>query len=743
MDILTMYNNQKSNFRKIFNHITVLPEYDRFAKRMSRYSGIDQNIIFLLPGLYDYDPLLLKTCKDIEQKLSDMVTYENQVPDCYFGIPTDEIIRRFHPDVISSITSSNKIIKKKDISRLSNIMSSSMPGTLGNPEKLKVKLAPEVKMFFIKQLANMKNVFMKEGGIIPNETIHKRKDSSCGAFFGSNSHVFFQALVKNFISRCIDDKDNLQKDLQSLSKLLTQPLTRRMPKSMKPYSDYDTSMQFKEFKREVDSSIIERSKELAFKYNMHGVDKIFEGLGGPKHRFVNNVSEIERMMQILNAAVIANHKSRMNIAFIFNEEAINKILLAMSSFNKKVCARKISNIGYMYSSLAMDVSGFDKSTNEEIMTEMSKHLDSFGNHKMNYIVRTKGDLFFPHDGELVSFTEFANKLTNSNEITMIGLNSGLTWVTFAGKTANTVMSYFIVDRVIKQMLIDPIQADQWSVVNYCDGSLTIPKSLLKEEYNQHDLTIFCYNTGDDMIINGNIYFLDLFIKEYERLIKLSEDTGNMYAYKQEFDNEYLSKFIIYNEDKEILHLGPNIVRRVASLLKPEHSVLREGKEREDINWRSIISGEQVPEGIYRNSMVSYASKVIDFENYPDILDVINNSFKDNFGYTFEALTEELSYNVNMIDDINDSVYQKLDLSVAEKLLIDNPEIAYYKVDMRLIDPNIVDQLFVNVTPEEYIPALKSLGYKLREIKDIPSSILEDLKNEELRWTSLERRINAA
>lgn len=175
-----MYNNQKNNFRKIFNHITVLPEYDRFAKRMSRYSGIDQNIIFLLPGLYDYDPLLLKTCKDIEQKLSDMVTYESQVPDHYFGVPTEEIVKRFHPDVISSITSSNKIIKKKDISRLSNIMSSSMPGTLGNPEKLKVKLAPEVKMFFIKQLATMKDVFMREGGIVPNETIHKRKDSSCG-----------------------------------------------------------------------------------------------------------------------------------------------------------------------------------------------------------------------------------------------------------------------------------------------------------------------------------------------------------------------------------------------------------------------------------------------------------------------------------------------------------------------------------------------------------------------------------
>lgn len=739
MDIITMYNNQKDNFRKIFNHITVLPEYDRFAKRMSRYSGINQTTIFLLPGLYDYDPLLLKTSKDIEARLMSMANYPNQIPDKYFKAEIKDIQDEFHPDVISSITSNKKIIKVKDITRLSNVMSSSMPGTLGNPEKLKIKLAPEVKQFFTKQLNIIKDTFSVEGGIKANETIHKRKDSSCGAFFGSNSHVFFQALVKNFIYRCINDKEQLQSDLRSLSKLLTQPLTRRMPKSMKPYSDYDTSMTFKEFNREVDIDIIDRSRQIAKKYGMRDLDVIYEGLGGPKHRFVNNVSEIERMMQILNAAVIANHKSRMNTAFIFNEEAINRVLMAMSTFNKKL---KDGN-GYLYSVLAMDVSGFDKSTNEEMMTEMSKHLDSFGNHQMNYIVRTKSDLFFPHDDQLVSFTDFANKLTNSNEITMIGLNSGLTWVTFAGKTANTIMSYYIVNRVIRNMLINPALADQWSVVNYCDGSLCIPKESLKEEYNKHDLNIFCYNTGDDMIVNSNIFFLDLFIKEYEKLIQLSEKEGVMYAYKQEFDNEYLSKFVVYNEDEQLLTLGPNIVRRVASLLKPEHSVLREGKEREDINWKDILSGVQIPEGIYRNIVISYASKIIDFDKYPEVLNVVNDCFKDNFGYTLEELTNELSLSINIIDDINDSVYQKLDLSTAEKLLIDNPEIAYYKVDMRLIDPNIIDQLFVNVTPEEYIPALKSLGYNIRQYKDIPTSIIEDLKEEELRWRNLERRINAA
>lgn len=221
MDIITMYNNQKDNFRKIFNHITVLPEYDRFAKRMSRYSGINQTTIFLLPGLYDYDPLLLKTSKDIEARLMGMANYPNQIPDKYFKAEVKDIQDEFHPDVISSITSNKKIIKVKDITRLSNVMSSSMPGTLGNPEKLKIKLAPEVKQFFIKQLNIIKDTFSAEGGIKANETIHKRKDSSCGAFFGSNSHVFFQALVKNFIYRCINDKEQLQSDLRSLSKLLT------------------------------------------------------------------------------------------------------------------------------------------------------------------------------------------------------------------------------------------------------------------------------------------------------------------------------------------------------------------------------------------------------------------------------------------------------------------------------------------------------------------------------------------
>lgn len=637
LNVNDLYDNQLKAFKVIFPRINIPNDLkDNFIKRFSKYSGTSYQIIEWLPGVMDNDSRLLRVIDEL----------------------TDYIFNNYYDDDLSSITSvfPKMPFRKKDILRLSNIVSSDMVPTIANPTLLKKSYDKEFLKFF-------SDCLDKIGAHLEwlpdcNCYIRKRKGSSNGSFTGDNSEkltaLIFDEIKYNIINLGWSYFYNI---LAIDVKVATKPTTRRMVKAPKIIKDFTISGKLEEIDRHLTrKNDIEISNSL--KYPLYG----------PKHRFVSNTFEGERVTSIFQMPFYSRISKEFNYSLIPNFDEIRIQL----STNQDVCCT--------------DASAFDKHINEEIMELLETFISKFYGDEgkklnFNFNFRKLKEAYFPSDkpDHVIGMTALYNELFNTNEATMLGLDSGHWLVSLFGKLSMSINILFILSKIIDVSSND--------IISFLKGQLSVMD-------NGKLTKLVNFNSSDDNMLISSRSIIEKFTK-FLINNKSIDDLDTLPFIPIDIDGEYLSMVVI-EKQSEGLTLQDNLMRRIASLLKPEYSI-------------------REYDGLYKNYLVSFKDKLETIMRYSEGVDIIKFLESRLLSYgvinkpTIIEHLEDIKNNfpIRIADNLPDHILAEL--NDEEKLVLANNEYFYYKVDQDKIRDEIKEYLFYHVKPEYFQEIFKKLN----------------------------------
>lgn len=692
--------------------------YDRteikknFLKRFSKYNGTNKKIIEFLPEITDDDPRLLNTIDNFKAYL------EKKYSEDTVGF-----------DGISYI----KPYRTKDIKRLNVLMSAEVAQTIANPI-----LGCVIKYndtFYETARRVLSSIKLAVPKVNINDTIRKRKNSSSGSFFGISTHDFYMRLFNIFKHNVLSQGwKYIFKQCDSKKEIFTQPLTRRMDKAPKSYFDMTTKGHIEEITRELGP---EYSNLKEF------------NLSTARHRFVNNVSEIERMFHLFYNLVSDSIKNNYACSLTYDRDYIDRI-----------CDKFCNNVEYndlnAYIPVGTDGSAFDKHIPEPLMHMLEEFYSSYYS-EIPFLskFRTRKRLIFPdHKGNAINYNDIIGRLQSfllshniSKEInenidslmskynTILNLDSGKSSVSFDGKLSRVISEVVILEQILNnkltgseindllcnKLVINPINIRKEvislhkEIVNELmkrqrDTLSDIEKFLVDSTPGICDAKSFTFrfnNSSDDNLAFANRWFANLYLSVIYTNSKKQQSLNRFEDIKTlveldflpvDLDGEYLSMVFIRDSENKI-RFSHNSMRRFASMLKPEHGVkLRDG---------------------YKDFKLGLESRLEMFNECVDGLDnfdVLNNLFIEEFNDNLVNLTNNLIKSVSLSQSELPE-HLKASLTDEEKLLLTNSDYIYYKIDPNNIRPELLDYLFFNIDKNDLLEILNKLDVDFELISD--------------------------
>lgn len=725
MNINELFNIFEKSIKEFFPQLVydTTAVKDKFIKRFSKYNGTEKKEIEFLPNIFDNDIRLLNTIDKFSKYISNK----------YDGNTGFDGITYIKP------------YRKKDIDRLKVLMSAPVEKTIANPILgCAIVYTDEFYDTANRTLKAIKEFLPK---VNINDTIRKRKNSSSGSFFGINTHDFYMRLFNIFKLNVINGKwDYILKQCNSNNEIFTQPLTRRMDKAPKTYFDMTTSGKIKEITRELDDSYRDISRF---------------GLYASRHRFVNNVSEVERMFHLFYNLVSDTIKYNFSCSMVYDRDYIDAII-------NKFCNKLDYYDLNAYIPIGTDGSAFDKHVPEKLMHMLESFYSSYySDTSFLSSFRRRKRLIFPGDKEneiinynniiisLQNFCENKNITDVSNNInnllgdygSVINLDSGKSSVSFDGKLARIITDI----RIIEILLDKQLNNDE--IISFLKNKFVIsPKmvnkkiisdyNIYKNELQNNNVEIdsidglikssaeikidyckeFVYrfnNSSDDHLSFGNRWFALLYLF----IIKQNSDKQkNLNTFESitsltkldflpvDLDGEYLSMVFIRNDENKIAFTH-NSMRRFCSMLKPEHGV-------------KLFDG-------YKDFVLGLASRIELFDECVDGREnfkVLDNLFIEEFNNTYLGLVNELSKDCEFSkSELPEHI--KANLTEKEKLLLSNLDYIYYKIDPDDIRPELLDYLFFNIDINDLYEILTALNVEYVKYDDI--ELLNLMKEDKL------------
>lgn len=686
---------------------------NNFLKRFSKYNGTNKKVIEFLPGITDDDVRLLKTINEFKNRL------EKKYDDNTVGF-----------DGISYL----KPYRAKDIKRLKVLMSSEVAQTIANPI-----LGCVIKYddnFYETAARVLNSIKISVPKVNINDTIRKRKNSSSGSFFGISTHDFYMRLFNIFKHNVLSQGwEYILKQCNSDREIFTQPLTRRMDKAPKTYFDMTTKGYIEEITRELGS---EYSKLKSF------------GLYTARHRFVNNVSEIERMFHLFYNLVSDSIKNHYACSLTYDRDYIDDI-----------CDKFCNNVDYndvnAYIPIGTDGSAFDKHIPEQLMHMLEEFYSSYYS-KIPFLskFRTRKRLIFPNNkGNAINYNDIIMNLQNfllSHGIntkvnenidslmdrykTILNLDSGKSSVSFDGKLSRVISEVVILEKILdkkfsdseihdflnNRLVIDPkdVKDDVVELYNKTVNQLKekdindlsdIEKFLVSSNLDMNSAKQFTFrfnNSSDDNLAFANRWFANLYLtiiynnSNKQQSLNKFEDIKSLVELEflpVDLDGEYLSMVFI-RSDKGKLRFSHNSMRRFASMLKPEHGVkLKDG-------YKDFKLGLE--------SRIEMLNECVDGT---DNFDILNNLFIEEFNDSLVNLTNKLIKSVSLSQSELPE-HLKASLTDQEKLLLTNSDYIYYKIDPNDIRPELLDYLFFNIDKNDLLEILNKLDVDFELLSDV-------------------------
>lgn len=710
-----LFNEFQASINEFFPQLV----YDKneiktnFMKRFSKYNGTSKKIIEFLPNIKDDDIRLLNIIEKFKSTLS------NKYSDVNVGF-----------DGISYL----KPYRSKDINRLNVLMSAEVAQTIANPILgCVIKYDDNFYDTADRVLSSIKKSVPK---VNINDTIRKRKNSSSGSFFGISTHDFYMRLFNIFKHNVLSQGwDYINKQCDSSREIFTQPLTRRMDKAPKVYFDMTTKGEIEEITRELDSS-----------YNNLKKYKLVTS----RHRFVNNVSEIERMFHLFYNLVSDSIKNNYACSLTYDRDYINNI-----------CDKFCNVVDYYdlnaYIPVGTDGSAFDKHIPEPLMHKLESFYSSYYYNKpflSNFRCRKR--LIFPNDkGEAINYNDIITNLqsylfahnidpkVNENITklldkykTILNLDSGKSSVSFDGKLSRVISEIVILEKIFNKKLSEDeidlflnnkllIKLDMINknvIKEYKDfinelnkgnedNMSDIERFLLKSSIKFEDCQEFVFrfnNSSDDNLAFMNRWFANLYLyiilqnNKKQQSLKTFDDITNIVNLSflpVDLDGEYLSMVFVREEKNNNIRFTHNSMRRFASMLKPEHGVkLKDG---------------------YKDFKLGLTSRIEMFKECVDGLenfDILNNLFIEEFDDNLVNLVDKLIVQVQLSQSELPE-HLKASLTEAEKLLLTNSDYIYYKIDPNDIRPELLDYLFFNIDKNDLLEILNKLNVDFELLTD--------------------------
>lgn len=705
MLITTLFEKQKENFKFFFPNIAI-NESDikrRFLKRYSRFPGVNKTEIYVLPEVLDTDARWLKLCGMMREFITRDVNINGSI---YLDIP----------------------LREKDANRLLCIPSAAMIPTIGNPEYLlDVKYSERYQNLFLECLE-----LIKEEVKVPdiNTVVRKRKNSSSGSFISSMDTKFFSSLFANFENELFKIKhDGLRKKFDEMDFVYTIPITRRMIKAPKIIEDYSINGKKVKIDRHLDIETINVINESS-KHEKIQID--ISNLVGPKHRAANNISEIERMTHFYYQTVVDSERSHFPLSMKYDEQYIHDLVTKVNEYNhnymkannlKPKSKSEFLEYDGIYNFFDSDGTAFDKHIQEMFMVALQNYYSSYF-EKVNIcydyvgflsLFRKKKHIVISKNEKEISLLEELLKYHKSYSdkyFPIKGLDSGETAVHADGKKNRLATEVAIVDTVAEGEL------SKVEKLGILKGFAKLRGGLFGWNEN---ILYYVINSSDD----NKICTLNYLIKKIRKVVSLNNNKLIKDFLPIEEDPEFLS-MVMFLDDEYNFHYVPNLSRRVASLLKPEHSVLLDKENRiiKDIKYsftdklNTIKSFGKVGEEIVEKFLLYFHQ-------------IFNTEFWSYIDQTLEK------YSVN-IGDLE--LHEYADLNDDEKLLLYDLDKYFYKVDQTKIRNSIVDKLFWNINPERLKVIFEKCQYDYVFRKD--EEKLEFIKNarkealDGLSWSSL-------
>lgn len=705
MNINELFNVFEKSIKEFFPQLVydTTAVRDKFIKRFSKYNGTEKKEIEFLPNIFDDDVRLLNTIDKFMKYLSNK--YDNNT-----GF-----------DGITYI----KPYRIKDINRLKVLMSAPVEKTIANPILgCAIIYADEFYDTAERTLTAIKSFLPK---VNINDTIRKRKNSSSGSFFGISTHDFYMRLFNIFKLNVINGKwDYIFKQCNSTNEIFTQPLTRRMDKAPKTYFDMTTSGKIKQITRELDDSYNNISR--------------FD-LYASRHRFVNNVSEVERMFHLFYNLVSDTIKYNFSCSMVYDRDYIDSII--------SQCCNKLDYYDLnAYIPIGTDGSAFDKHVPEKLMHMLEAFYSSYYS-EIPFLssFRKRKRLIFPGDkrDEILNYNNIIRSLQdfceahNINDVSnniielldnygsVINLDSGKSSVSFDGKLVRIITDIRIIEILLDRTL------DNDEIIKFLKNKFTISIAFISkkiiQDYNAYanslqntdvevgsidyliktskQITIdeceeFIYrfnNSSDDHLSFGNRWFALLYLFIIKQNSDKQKDLNTFESITSltkldflpvDLDGEYLSMVFVRDTDNKIVFTH-NSMRRFCSMLKPEHGVkLIDG-------YKDFVLGLE--------SRVELFSECVDGEENFKILD---NLFIEEFNNTYKGLVEDLSKECEFSkSELPEHI--KATLTEKEKLLLSNLDYIYYKIDPDEVRPELLDYLFFNIDINDLYEILTALN----------------------------------
>lgn len=705
MLISTLFEKQKQNFKFFFPNIAI-NESDirkRFLKRYARFPGVNKTQIYVLPEILDTDARWLKLCSMMKDFITREVSIKGSI---YLDVP----------------------LREKDANRLLCIPSAAMIPTIGNPEYLlDVKYSEKYKNMFLECLE-----LIKEEVKVPdiNTVVRKKKNSSSGSFISSMDTKFFASLFANFEKELLSIKhEGIRKKFDEMDFVYTIPITRRMIKAPKIIEDYSIQGKKVKLDRKLD---IDTLREIEESIKKEGISLDIIKLVGPKHRAANNVSEIERMTHFYYQTVVDSERTLFPLSMKYDEQYIHDLVKKVNDYNHEYMKEnnlhpksKAEFLDYdgIYNFFDSDGTAFDKHIQEMFMVALQNYYSSYF-EKVNIcydyvgflsLFRKKKHIVISKNEREVSLLEELLKYHKSYSdkyFPIKGLDSGEVAVHADGKKNRLITEVAIVDTV-------------------ADGHLSkleklqILKGFAKlrgEVFGWHqNILYYVINSSDD----NKICTLNYLIKKIRKVV----EDNNVKEIKDflpiEEDPEFLSMVTILDEDFNF-HYVPNLSRRVASLLKPEHSVLLDKENR-------IIKDIKYSFSDKLNTIKSFGK--VGQEIVDKFLLYFNQIFNIDFWQYIDNMLKKYSVNIGDLE-----LHEYADLNDDEKLLLYDLDKYFYKVDQSKIRNSIVEKLFWNINSERLKTIFEQCEYKyVYKTDEEKLELIRNLRKEALNglsWSSL-------
>lgn len=643
MDINKFYEMQLRGFRLAYPNIQIpINHKSNFIKRWSSYTGLKSTYIEPFPGISD---------RDYEY----LIVLDNLI---------DEMLQQSSPKVIDGDTGfvDNNTFLEKDVMRLCTIPSGSMEGTIANPDLLNTKYDGK----FISRIENCLNILGDSLHWRPNINcvIRKRKGSSNGSFLGDNSEKTTSLLFESIKLNCLEGKwSYLLNILNFDGKYATKATTRRMIKAPKSYEDYTYDKGKITITRELEPPIRE-----SLKLN----HKLF----GPKHRYVCNTSEAERVSTIFQMPVYNAFMNKYSFSLIPNLPAIDERLQKQLDELKDHCAVFMS-----------DGNAYDKHITEDMMNLVEKFVSKFvegPNHVyFTYEFRKLKDVFFPDGkGNIISSTNMAKIVhPQLKDIpTLLGLDSGHWLVSFFGKLLMSINIF--------SMLCDIFYLEDELIIDFLLGKLTIYDESLKRK-----VLVTNFNSSDDNLLICSKWIRSKIIQYLDKIVTEGKDALPMIPIEE--DSDYLSMRVVLTEDKKELRLEDNIARRIVSMLKPEHGCRNSDGTYKDYvqgnkdRLETILKYDLGRKIIEKFEMLMMERKLFKVPNILDHLELVKDKF---------IIKESDQLPTHILATLNND----------EKMLLLNHEYFYYKIDQSKIREELIDYLFFHVDINYLKPIYEAL-----------------------------------